>query len=175
MRELRSNTMSTHPQHNTRAAIETVATTPPSRPALSRPLASHSFPVPFGQIKLPSYYTGDAQGRDEGSLPPPPLPEAQPPASLVLLPRPERSLRTTTPPPAPTPPPPHSAVRARGPNPRRSLGGPLLGVLYRICHDTARPRNAGAESRSTAVSRRACVTLHSPGFASLHFNATTVY
>jgi len=45
---------STQPQRNTRPAIETVATPPPSRPALSRPLASHSFPMSFGPIRLPS-------------------------------------------------------------------------------------------------------------------------
>jgi len=81
------------PTRNASPAIEPVATPPPSRPALSRPLASHSFPVSFGPIRLRSDYTGDAQGRDEGSLPPPPLAETQPLASLGLPPQPERSLR----------------------------------------------------------------------------------
>ena len=97
------------------------------------------------------------------------------PASLGLPPRDDRSLRPrralaqdhTT--------PPQLCVRARGPSPWRSLGGPLLGGLNRIATDSERPRNARAESRSMAVSRRACVTLHSPGFASLHFSATTDY
>ena len=101
-------------------------------------------------------------------MPPPPLPDTQRPASLVLPPHPDRSLRprralaqdhhaaacTNS-------APPQSCLRARGPNHRRSLGGPLLGVLCRVRNVTARPWNARAESRSTAVSRRTCVTLHS--------------
>ena len=56
-----------------------------------------------------------------------------------------------------------------------SLGGSRHGGLYRIAIVGTRPRNARAESRISAVSRRPCVTRRSPGFALLHFRATTVY
>ncbi len=84
------------PQRNTRPAVEPVATPPPSRPALSRPLASHSFPVPFGRIRLPSDYTGDAQGRDEGSLPLPPL-HRHPTARVARSPAPSGPLAKAAP------------------------------------------------------------------------------
>jgi len=93
-------------------------------PALERSygLASHSFLAPFGRIRLPSYYTGDAQGRDEGSLPLPPLPGYPQPASLGLPPRSDRSLRLRRalahdchPATVTNATPPHSSVRAHGP------------------------------------------------------------
>lgn len=60
--ETRSNTMTTQhrvaqylatppTQRHTRPAPETVAARPPSRPALSRPLASHAIPAPVGRIR----------------------------------------------------------------------------------------------------------------------------